>query len=68
MGSLPTLRRPNCFQLPAMIVPTVLGLSLGVLMYGFCADAAPNVHWMAIVFSQNMSTYLFVCTLIITTT
>jgi hypothetical protein len=51
-----------------MILPTILGLSLGVLMYGFCADAAPNVHWMAIVFSQNMSTYLFVCTLIITTT
>jgi hypothetical protein len=37
-------------------------------MYGFCADAAPNVHWIAIVISQNMSTYLFICILITTTT
>lgn len=55
------------WQLPAMIVPSILGIA-SVIMYGFCADAAPRVHWFAIVFSLNMSIYLFISTLVVTTT
>lgn len=54
-------------RLPALIFPAATGVAAAI-MYGFCAESAPNTHWFSIVFSVNYCTYAFICVLIVSTT